>query len=123
MPTTIAQIDNDATIYRNATFQREYQWLDNTTPVDITTASGECKFRQRFSDPAPTFTATVTITDGPNGKFMVELTNVQTASFAPTSYSTGDTFVNLFFDVHITLTGVRYAVVRGTARFYDQATY
>lgn len=114
-------------IYKGATYIRNYQWLDGTTPVDLTGATGVCRINRGST---LLFSPVVNIVDAVNGKFRITASNTMTATATPVIPATSMAISRIDFEgnekyevlnmfIYITLSGIVYPVVKGFPRFFD----
>lgn len=76
----------DLVIYQGSTFKKEFQWLINDTPVDLTGYKFRCQFRLKLKDENVIIELTtennrIQIIDAINGLFRLYLTDIETQSF------------------------------------------
>ena len=124
---TGAALDNLAEVYRGSDFVRDYRWLIENLPVDITGATGAVEMRRNG---VAIFTPAFTVIDGPDGRFQISMTAATTGAqtpviptntitiCSPLDFEFQDKFEALNFSVNLTLAGSTYQLVRGFAKFY-----
>jgi len=123
MASSIALTDfEEVHIFTGAKFKREYELSNGGVPEDITGATIEAEFVDDMATPNVVFTAPGTIIDAVNGKFSIDLTEIETAAETPVILNSRTTpepalkhqFQRLAFYVYVN------DVVRvyGTANFY-----
>jgi hypothetical protein len=103
--------------------------------INISGGSVACKFRKEYEDATALITAVGSIVTPASGIYRITVPAATTLSAASsvvwpaaaTNYtgrerSVESSYVPLFYDIIVTLSGIKYMTVRGIAKFYRSAT-
>jgi len=126
--TPVTVTDNALAIFKAADFSYQFRVMTVAgVGVDITSATFSGMFRWQYADVAPVFDLSasgISIVVAAGGTAKIVITSAATSAAVVPTNVVQDVFsgsIPIYYDINMTLSGVKYRVLRGVAKYYRSA--